>query len=192
MRTRSSRVAVLAATIGLLASVALAAPVLGAETILTATLAGAADGDTDGSGTATITIDPAAGTACWELTAEGIGPVLQSHIHVGAEGESGDVVVPLDVDGFEGSSEGCIEPMEDAAALQAIVDDPAGYYVNLHTDEFQGGAIRGQLAASTTPPNTAMAPSTAGWLGALGVALGLAFLAASVLSGARLVFLRRR
>jgi hypothetical protein len=118
--------------------------------------------------------------------------VLQSHIHVGAEGVSGDVVVPLDVDGFEGSSEGCIEPMEDAAALQAIVDDPAGYYVNLHTDEFQGGAIRGQLAASTTPPNTAMTPASAGSLGIMAMVLGAAFLAASVLIGARLVLPRRR
>ena len=70
-------------------------------------------------------------------------------------GESGDIVVPLDVDGFEGSSEGCIEPMEDAAVLQEIVDNPAGYYVNIHTADFPAGAIRGQLAASS-PPNTAM------------------------------------
>jgi hypothetical protein len=61
------------------------------------------------------------------------------------------------VDGFDGTSEGCNEPMEDASVLQAIVDDPAGYYVNLHTEEFPGGAIRGQLAAGS--PNTAL-PST--------------------------------
>jgi CHRD domain len=175
MRFRSPRLATAAAITGILTALALAGPVLAAETVLTADLAGAADGDPDGSGTATITIDPAAGTACWELTAEGINPVTQSHIHVGAEGVSGDVVVPLDTDGFEGSSEGCIEPMEDAAALQAIVDDPAGYYVNLHTDDFQGGAIRGQLAAQ--PPNTAMAPASAPWLMTLGLVLLLAALA---------------
>jgi len=166
---------------GLVASLTLAGIVQAAEVTLTATLAGVTEGespgDPDGRGTASIVIDVEAGTACWELTAEGIEPVTQSHIHVGAEGVSGDVVVPLDVDGFEGTSEGCIEPMEDAAVLQDILDDPAGYYVNLHTEDFPPGAIRGQLAASA--PNTAMAGSSSGpgasvaLLGALIVALAL-------------------
>jgi hypothetical protein len=172
------RLSLLAVIVGLVSVFAMAGTVLAAETTLTATLAGVTEGenpgDEDGSGTASIVIDPEAGTACWTLTAEGINPVLQSHIHVGAEGESGDVVVPLDVDGFEGSSEGCIEPMEDAAILQEILDNPAGYYVNLHTEDFPAGAIRGQLAASATPPNTAV-PATDGSLGLLGaIVLGLA------------------
>jgi hypothetical protein len=178
MRTRSRVSLALAVTLGLVATLALAGTVLAAETTLTATLAGVTEGespgDEDGSGTASIVIDPAEGTACWTLTAENIMPVTQSHIHVGAEGESGDVVVPLDVDGFEGSSEGCIEPMEDAAILQEIVDNPAGFYVNLHTEDFPAGAIRGQLAASGTPPNTAL-PVTDGSLALVGaLVLGLA------------------
>ncbi len=179
MRTRTRGTLALAAALGLVGTMALAGTVLAAETTLTATLAGVTEGespgDPDGSGTASIVIDPAAGTACWTLTAESIEPVTQSHIHVGAEGESGDIVVPLDVDGFEGSSEGCIEPMEDAAILQEIVDNPAGYYVNLHTEDFPAGAIRGQLSASGTPPNTALPlpdGSPAALLGA--VLLGLA------------------
>jgi CHRD domain len=179
MRNRSRGTLALAAALGLMGSLALAGTVLAAETTLTATLAGATEGespgDEDGSGTASIVIDPAAGTACWTLTAESIEPVTQSHIHVGAEGESGDIVVPLDVDGFEGSSEGCIEPMEDAAVLQEIVDNPAGYYVNLHTEDFPAGAIRGQLAASGSPPNTALPVPGASILALLGaVVLGLA------------------
>ena len=160
MRNRSRVAPALAVSLGLMATLALAGTVLAAGTTLTATLAGVTEGenpgDPDGSGTASIVIDPTAGTACWNLTAENINPVTQSHIHIGAEGESGDIVVPLDVDGFTGSSEGCIEPMEDAAVLQEILDNPAGYYVNLHTEDFPAGAIRGQLSASGTPPNTAM------------------------------------
>jgi len=181
MRNRPRVSLPLALTLGLVASLTLAGIVQAAEVTLTATLAGVTEGesqgDPDGSGTASIVIDVEAGTACWELTAEGIEPVTQSHIHVGAEGVSGDVVVPLDVDGFEGTSEGCIEPMEDAAVLQDILDDPAGYYVNLHTEDFPPGAIRGQLAASA--PNTAMAGSSSGpgasvaLLGALIAALAL-------------------
>jgi hypothetical protein len=149
MRTRPRVPLLLAVTLGLVASLAMAGVVLAAETTLTATLAGVAEGenpgDEDGSGSATIVLDPAAGTACWTLEVADIEPVTQSHIHVGAEGESGDIVVNLDVDGFEGSSEGCGEPMEDAAVLQEIVDNPAGFYVNVHTEDFPAGAVRGQV-----------------------------------------------
>jgi hypothetical protein len=177
MRKRSRGTLALAAVFGVVGTLALAGTVLAAETTLTATLAGVTEGenpgDPDGAGTASIVIDPAAGTACWTLSAEDIEPVMQSHIHVGAEGESGDIVVPLDVDGFEGSSEGCIEPMEDAAILQEIVDNPAGYYVNLHTADFPAGAIRGQLAAG--PPNTALPLADGSPMALLGaLALGLA------------------
>ena len=181
MRNRPRVSLPLAVTFGLVASLTLAGIVQAAEVTLTTDLAGVTEGDSpgdpDGSGSASIVIDVEAGTACWDLTAEGIEPVTQSHIHIGAEGESGDVVVPLDVDGFEGTSEGCIEPMEDAAVLQDIVDDPAGYYVNLHTADFPAGAIRGNLAAGTAP-NTAMpvagADGSIAILGALLAALALA------------------
>lgn len=177
MRSRSRVHPSLALIGGLVASLALAGVVLAAETTLTATLSGDSEGelagDPDGSGTAHIVLDPDAGTACWALEAEGIEPVTQSHIHVGAAGEAGDVVVPLDVDGFEGSSEGCTEGQE-ADVLQAIIDDPAGYYVNLHTEEFPPGAIRGQLAAA--PPNTALGSPVGpiAVVGALLLGLGMA------------------
>lgn len=178
MRPRLSPLLPIAVTLALAASLSLAGIAAAAETTLTADLAGVTEGDNpgdpDGSGSATITLDPETGEACWELSAEGIGAVMQSHIHVGAEGVSGDVVVPLDVDGFEGTSEGCVSD-QDADVLQAIVDDPAGYYVNLHTEEFPAGAIRGQLAASTQP-DTAMAVTdpTPALLGALLLAAALA------------------
>jgi hypothetical protein len=165
----------LALVLGALAAFGLAGISLAAETTLTADLAGDAETDADGSGSATITLDPETGEACWELSAADTGPIDQSHIHVGAAGESGDVAVPLDVDGFDGTSEGCVSD-QDADVLQAIVDDPAGYYVNLHTAEFPGGAIRGQLAAGTAPPNTALpaADASAAWLGALLLGAALA------------------
>ena len=167
MRTPSRGTLPFAVALGLVASLALAGVVTAAETTLTAQLAGSAETDEDGTGTATLVLDPDAGTACWEMTAEGIDPVTISHIHEGAEGVDGGVVVDLDLDGFEGTSEGCNEAAE-ADALQAIIDDPAGYYVNLHNEAFPGGAIRGQLAAST--PNTAL-PSTDRSVALLGLML---------------------
>jgi hypothetical protein len=173
MRTRIRTSLALAVALGLVASLSLASVVFGAETRLTATLAGDAETDEDGTGSASVVLDPDAGTACWDMSAEGIDPVTISHIHVGAAGESGDVVVDLDLDGFEGSSEGCNEAA-DAEALQAIIDNPAGYYVNLHNEAFPGGAIRGQLAAAN--PNTALPSNdrTAVILGVLVLALATA------------------
>lgn len=175
MRNRSRAVLPLAVSLGLVATLALAGVVQAAETTLTAELAGDAESAADGTGTATVTLDPDTGEACWELSVDGIGAVMQSHIHVGAEGESGDVVVPLDVDGFDGTSEGCVSD-QDGAALQSIIDDPAGYYVNVHTEEFPGGAIRGQLAGGTEQPDTALpaADVSTSLLGGLLVALAAA------------------
>lgn len=173
MRHRPSASLPLAVILGLIASLALAGIAQAAETTLTATLAGSAETDEDGSGTATVVLDPEAGTACWEMSVENVDPITISHIHVGAEGENGGVVVDLDLEGFETTSEGCNDAA-DADALQAIIDNPAGYYVNVHNEAFPGGAIRGQLAGSATPPNTAL-PMSDGPTALLGVLLlGLA------------------
>ncbi len=159
MRTRPRVPLAIAAILGLLGSLALAGVVMAAETSLSATLAGVTEGENpgnpDGSGSATITLDPETGEACWDMTAEGIGAVTQSHIHTGAAGVSGGVLIPLDVDGFDGATEGCTSDVA-AADIQSVLDDPAGLYVNLPTEDFPAGAIRGQLAAAATPPNTAV------------------------------------
>jgi hypothetical protein len=142
---------------GLLAALLIATVALAAETTLTTTLRGGdaevPPGDPDGSGSASVTLDPATGQVCWEITVMNIMPATASHIHVGEAGVAGGVVVPLDTDGFEGSSEGCVED-QDADVLQAIIDDPPGHYVNVHTSDYGGGAVRGQLGAA---PDTAVA-----------------------------------
>jgi hypothetical protein len=179
MRNRPQVSLPLAVAFALVASLALAGGVLAAETTLTADLAGVTEGENpgnpDGSGSATITLDPETGDVCWDMTAEDIGAVTQSHIHTGAEGVSGGVLIPLDVDGFDGTTEGCTSDVA-AADIQMVLDNPAGFYVNLHTTDFPAGAIRGQLEGSSSP-NTAL-PTPAGsplaMLGALLLALAAA------------------
>ncbi|HEX5578310.1 MAG TPA: CHRD domain-containing protein [Candidatus Limnocylindria bacterium] len=170
MRTRTPSL-LLPAVLAAIASLALATAVMAAPIGFSADLADGGEGEPNGSGTAAITIDPDTGEVCWDLSVDGVGAVTASHIHIGAEGESGDVVVPLDVDGFEGTSSDCVDASD--ADLDAIIADPAGYYVNIHTDAFPAGAIRGQLVADS--PDTAMdAPSSTPWA-ALGLLLvGLA------------------
>jgi hypothetical protein len=71
---------------------------------------------------------------------------VAGHIHVGAAGVNGPIVVPL----FAGSSNRRLFTQFDTvttteATAAAICGNPAGFYVNYHTEEFPGGAIRGQL-----------------------------------------------
>jgi CHRD domain len=129
-------------------------PVAAQESFFVAELSGAAEvdaegnpdqGDPDGTGTAGIAIDPEAGTVCWTIEVANIMlPATAAHIHVGAAGVAGDVVITLSPPDATGVADDCAEG-QDAATLQAIVDNPAGYYVNVHNEEFPNGAVRGQL-----------------------------------------------
>lgn len=173
MRIRPQVSLPLGVAFALIASLALAGGVFAAETSLTADLAGVLEGENpgnpDGSGSATITLDPETGEVCWDMTAEDIGAVSQSHIHTGAAGVSGPVLIPLDVDGFDGTTEGCTSDVA-AADIQMVLDNPAGFYVNLHTADFPAGAIRGQLEGASSP-NTALPAPADSPLATLGVLL---------------------
>ena len=96
------------------------------------------------SGTATITVNPGQEEVCWEITATDITlPATGAHIHEGAVGEFGDVVVPLTPPDASGFSSGCAEVSREVAL--DILKNPEDYYVNVHTTLFPNGAIRGQL-----------------------------------------------
>ena len=115
---------------------------------LSTELTGAAEvppGDLDGSGTATITLNPGQEEVCFELTVADIDTPIGAHIHEGAAGTNGPVVVglePLPPTG-DSSSSGCVS-LERQEIIE-ILRDPSNYYVNVHTGLFPNGAIRGQL-----------------------------------------------
>jgi CHRD domain len=101
-------------------------------------------GDPDGSGTATITINPGQEEVCWEIRAEDITlPAEAAHIHEGPAGTAGPVVVALTPPDASGFSSGCAT-LEREEAVE-ILKNPEDYYVNVHTTDFPNGAIRGQL-----------------------------------------------
>jgi glucose/arabinose dehydrogenase len=119
---------------------------------LTATLTGAAEvpgpGDPDGSGAAVVTIHEADGEICYAINVANITlPAAAAHIHVGAADVAGGVVVPLAPPDELGASAACVSAV-DPALIQAILADPSGYYVNVHTSDFPDGAVRGQLSAT--------------------------------------------
>ena len=137
------------ATLALVAGLALA----GCETVadavtqgMTASMTGAQEvpgpGDTDGSGTAEITIVDATDNVCYDLNVRNIGPATAAHIHRGARGVAGPPVVTLEAP-TDGGSEGCISAP--GALADEIEANPAAFYVNVHNAEFPDGAVRGQL-----------------------------------------------
>jgi CHRD domain len=99
-------------------------------------------GDPNGFGTATIALFPSSGKICYVLTAFRIAPANAAHIHVGAAGVAGDVVVELRPPTF-GISGGCTSA--DPELVGEIAANPSEYYVNVHNVPYPDGAIRGQL-----------------------------------------------
>ena len=149
----------LAALVALaLAGTASAAKLGGADQggrLFTTTLSGAEEvnpltgalgaGDPDGSGLATLTVNPGQEEVCYELSVEGITlPSIGAHIHVGDAGENGPVVVPLNPPDASGVSSGCAQVPRELSL--AIIQNPENYYVNVHTTDFPNGALRGQLS----------------------------------------------
>lgn len=99
-------------------------------------------GDTDGAGTAEIKVNPGQAEICYSLTVSGIDAATAAHIHKGAAGAAGPVVVGLTAP-TSGESKGCATVTRELA--NEIIKDPAAYYVNVHNAAFPKGAVRGQL-----------------------------------------------
>jgi hypothetical protein len=131
----------------LLAATMLAVPATAATTKFQTALTGAAEvpgpGAEKGMGEATLTFDSDKGQVCYMLHAMGSDTPTMAHIHKGAAGSAGGVVVPL-APPANGMSEGCAPLAADV--LADIVAHPADYYVNVHSAQFPRGAMRGQLA----------------------------------------------
>ena len=118
-------------------------------------------GDPDGTGIASVTIDvidpslPSGGEVCWDLSYSGIAQPTLAHIHTGAAGTNGPILVPFVPFTNLGpiSATGCTSTS--GAVAQQIVDNPAGYYVNVHNGDYPGGALRGQLVLGDPPAGEA-------------------------------------
>lgn len=74
------------------------------------------------------------------------------HVHQGKKGTNGAIVVDSGVASFtDADGDGNVTAVVTSASpatLQAILDKPRDYYVNLHTSVNPGGALRDQLETS--------------------------------------------
>jgi hypothetical protein len=162
-------VVLLAAPVALLATVALAQPATEGGQKFSMTLTADAEpagGDVNASGTASVTINPGQRRVCWEITTSGVDPRYSivagtgAHIHAGAAGATGGILVSLGLV-LNGTSTGCTTTVTPggvpltAQDLANIVKSPSNFYVNLHwrdttppVDEvpnYSAGALRAQL-----------------------------------------------
>jgi len=119
-------------------------------------------GETTGSGTVTITMNTTkdssgtitSATTNFNVTLTGFPSttnIILAHIHEGASGvagpirvntgiKSGDVPLNNGAGGFQ-----ILGVNTDAALAQQIINNPAGFYFNVHSTANGGGVARGQL-----------------------------------------------
>ncbi|MER5770248.1 CHRD domain-containing protein [Streptomyces sp. NPDC001985] len=109
---------------------------------------GPAVNDPDGKAVALIKVrgDRVTFAVKWQ----GLVPSL-GHIHQGGAGQNGALRVALWGSSMPDSVSAAAGrvTVTDAALAGQIRENPAGFYVNLHSAEFPGGAVRGQLQRFT-------------------------------------------
>ena len=119
----------------------------GAEEVTSTCAPPAVCGDPDAIARMVIVVIPQRDKVCFVTRWRGIdGTVVAAHIHPAPRGVAGPVAVPLFEGTFRSSdrTHGCVTAPAGVAA--AIVADPSGYYVNIHSTVYPPGAVRAQLA----------------------------------------------
>lgn len=100
-------------------------------------------GDIDGTGEAKIRIREERGELCVDIETNYIDQARGAHIHHAPKGSNGTMVVNLPIPNEDGEAKGCIEVSPDV--LNKITTNAHDYYINIHTNPYPDGAIRGQL-----------------------------------------------
>lgn len=151
-----------------------------AQSGMTATLTGAAEvggGDTDGSGSSTVTLTSDTELSYTISVKDITLPAAAAHIHKGAAGANGPVVIGFSVvPDAAGMASGTATA--EAAIIADIRANPQNYYVNVHTSDFPNGAVRGQLGGmGATAPVTLPATGASDGITTQLVVLAVALLA---------------
>ncbi len=104
------------------------------------------DVTSDGTGTGTFTFTDAG--LIFHVTIDGLtGPIANAHFHHAAAGEDGGVVRGI-MDDFEGNTaSGVWRASDDEALTDELISElfAGNLYVNVHTDDYPAGEIRGQV-----------------------------------------------
>jgi hypothetical protein len=103
-------------------------------------------GDPDGTGSGTITLNDVTGLVSWNFTYQNITAPTLMHIHTGAAGVSGGILINLGVATSGGAGTLISSTVHgNLAQVTSVITNPQGFYVNIHNASFPGGAVRGQI-----------------------------------------------
>jgi hypothetical protein len=105
-------------------------------------------GDPDGQGSATLDFNQQKDEVCFTINWTRLtGAVTALHLHAAARGSEGphwiDFFNNQSFPGAQSTASGCVATPRDK--INAVINHPADYYLNVHSTTFEKGAIRGQL-----------------------------------------------
>jgi len=109
----------------------------------------AATGDPDGRAVEVVKIQDS--TVSFTVRWSGITAPTEGHIHAGTAGVNGDVKIRLFTKPQWGRTASGSVKVTDATLLASLVSEPGSFYADLHTQQFPGGAVRGQLHKLSHP-----------------------------------------
>ncbi len=139
----------------LAAALLLLAPSAHATTGYSATLSGLQEVPADVSpatGFGAFVLDNTGTQLSYSVSYNGLlGPLTAAHIHNGAVGVNGPVVYGLNFLPNVGTTSGTISGVLAVTPLDVSNLAAGLYYVNIHTQVFPGGEIRGQIGLDATP-----------------------------------------
>jgi CHRD domain/IPTL-CTERM motif len=101
--------------------------------------------------TGTALVGIIGGNVVWNLNVTNLNNVIAGHIHRGAVGVNGPVVVNF-APAFNPAGNARGSTAIDPVLASEISNNPAGFYVNIHTTQNPGGEIRGPLAITASTP----------------------------------------
>ena len=103
-----------------------------------------------GTGTVSLSIDTNTGQINGQWSASGLsGNITAAHIHQAPVGVNGPIVLPFS--GLPPGGGSFTTSNTNSSIANSVVANPSGFYINVHTQTFPGGEIRGQLSCSAIP-----------------------------------------
>lgn len=100
-------------------------------------------GDLEGTGRASVRLNPSGDRLCWDLIVRGTEPAISASIRRAAAGLEGPEAVELTTPAPDGASRGCTAVPPHFARELSLA--PHAFYVAIATALHPNGAIRGQL-----------------------------------------------